>query len=85
LFLRKLCDPYVTNHSCGLAWLSGYAILSLTDIEALMLDCDPAGENGAKQSLWKLAQRCKVRLAWSSDMHGGRLKGRQPESLSIEE
>lgn len=48
----------------------------------LMLDCDAEGENGAKQALWKLAQRSRVRVAWSSDMHGGRFRGRQPESVT---
>lgn len=51
----------------------------------LMLDCDSEGENGAKQALWKLAQRCRVRLAWSSEMQGGTFKGRQPESLDRKE
>ena len=51
----------------------------------LMLDCDAEGENGAKQSLWKLAQRTCVRLAWSMESHGGRFRDRQPESLATEE
>ena len=50
----------------------------------LMLDCDPEGENGAKQVLWKVAQRCRVRLAWSSEMYGGDFKGWQPEMLGKE-
>jgi 5S rRNA maturation endonuclease (ribonuclease M5) len=54
-------------------------------VATLMLDCDPEGENGAKQALWKLAQRCRVRLAWSSEMHGGKFKARQPESLDKNE
>ena len=33
----------------------------------------------------EIAQRCAVRLAWSSAMHGGAFKGRQPESLGREE
>jgi 5S rRNA maturation endonuclease (ribonuclease M5) len=48
----------------------------------LMLDCDPEGESGARQALWQLAQHCRTRLAWSSEMFGGRFKGRQPESLT---
>lgn len=54
-------------------------------VVTLMLDCDPEGENGARQTIWTLAQQCRVRLAWSLDMHAGRFKGRQPESLSAEE
>lgn len=51
----------------------------------LLLDCDEEGENGAKQAAWLLAQRCRVRTAWSEAMHGGQFKGRQPESLTAEE
>jgi DNA primase len=48
----------------------------------LMLDCDEAGETGATQVLPMLAEHVYVRLAWSQRMHGGRFKGRQPESLN---
>jgi len=51
----------------------------------LMLDCDAEGENGAKQTLWKLAHRSRVRVAWSCEGHGGKFKGRQPESLTSED
>jgi len=51
----------------------------------LMFDCDPEGENGAKQALWELAQVCRPTLAWSREMHGGKFAGKQPESLSEEE
>lgn len=54
-------------------------------VVSLMLDCDPEGESGMKQAVWPIAERCRVQLAWSSDMHGGRFKGRQPESLQHEE
>jgi hypothetical protein len=54
-------------------------------VVTLMLDCDSEGETGAKQALLEIAQRCAVRLAWSSAMHGGTFKGRQPESLRREE
>jgi hypothetical protein len=47
-----------------------------------MLDCDPEGESGAKHALWELAQRSYVRLAWSSEMYGGRFRNNQPESLT---
>jgi hypothetical protein len=53
-------------------------------VATLMLDCDSEGENGARLALVEIAQRCAVRLAWSSAMHGGAFKGRQPESLSRE-
>ncbi len=51
----------------------------------LMLDCDSEGENGVSQVLPLLAEHAAVRLAWSSRMHGGRFKGRQPESISSED
>ena len=54
-------------------------------VATLLLDCDAEGETGARQALVEIAQRCAVRLAWSSAMHGGAFKGRQPESLSREE
>ena len=51
----------------------------------IFLDCDTEGENGMKQCLGYLAQLCPVRLAWTSKMFGGKFKGRQPESLLINE
>lgn len=54
-------------------------------IVTLMFDCDPEGENGMRQALWQIAQHCRVRLAWSSDMFDGRFQGRQPESLTADE
>jgi len=33
----------------------------------------------------EIAQHCRVRLAWSSSMHGGYFTGRQPESLRPDE
>lgn len=50
----------------------------------LLLDCDEEGENGAKQALLELAPHCRVRLGWSSATHA-QFKGRQPESLTVEE
>ena len=50
-----------------------------------MLDCDTEGESGAKLALVEIAQKCPVRLAWSSAMHSGAFKGRQPESVRREE
>lgn len=54
-------------------------------IVTIFLDCDPEGENGMKQCLGYLSQLCPVRLAWTSKMYGGKFKGRQPESLHLEE
>lgn len=48
----------------------------------LMFDCDEPGDEDAKEALWLLTQRgLSVRLAWSSAMHAGMFRGRQPESL----
>jgi 5S rRNA maturation endonuclease (ribonuclease M5) len=54
-------------------------------IVTLFLDCDPEGEEGMKQCLGYLAQLCPVQLAWTSNMYGGKFKGRQPESLIVDE
>jgi len=52
----------------------------------LMFDCEPSGDEGAKEALWLLAEQgLDVRLAWSQGMHGGAFAGRQPESLTQEE
>ena len=59
--------------------------LSTGGVVTLMLDCDEEGESGAKLTLVEIAQHCTTRLAWSSSMHGGAFKGRQPESLHPEE
>jgi 5S rRNA maturation endonuclease (ribonuclease M5) len=54
-------------------------------IVTVLLDCDSEGETGMKQCLGYLAQLCPVRLAWTSKMYGGKFKGRQPESLGIQD
>ena len=54
-------------------------------IVTVLLDCDPEGLNGMKQCLGFLAQLTPVRLAWTDRMFGGKFKGRQPESLSIQD
>lgn len=51
----------------------------------LLLDCDTAGETGARDALWLLAQHCDVRLGWSSTQFDGQFQGRQPESLTRDE
>jgi len=38
-----------------------------------------------KQCLGYLSPLTPVRLAWMSKMYGGKFRGRQPESLSIED
>ena len=53
---------------------------------SLMFDCDEAGDEGAKEALWLLAQMAPdldVRLAWSQRMFGGKFTGREPESLDM--
>jgi hypothetical protein len=53
---------------------------------SLMFDCEPTGDEGAKEALWLLVQRSlDVRLAWSQAMHGGTFAGRQPESITQQE
>jgi hypothetical protein len=78
-----LCSNMVTD--AQLAKIVRWANDLAGGLVTLMLDCDPEGENGACQALWELAQHCRVRLAWSSEMFGGRFKGRQPESLTADE
>ena len=78
-----LCSNTVTDEQ--VEKIVGWAQELAGGVVTLMFDCDPEGENGAKQALWKIAQRSCVRLAWSSDMHGGKFKGRQPESLHAED
>ena len=53
----------------------------------LLPDCDPEGETGFKELLWKLNEQpdIRVKLGWSSGMFEGRFAGRQPESLTDEE
>ncbi len=51
----------------------------------LMFDADTEGERGAKEALWKIAERCQVRLGWSSGVLGGKFRNRQPDSLTADE
>lgn len=53
----------------------------------LLPDCDPEGESGFKDLLWKLNehQGTHVRLGWSSAMFDGQFDQRQPESLTDQE
>ena len=52
----------------------------------LLFDCEPTGDDGAKEALWLLTERgLNSRLDWSQSMHGGAFMGRQPENLTREE
>jgi 5S rRNA maturation endonuclease (ribonuclease M5) len=52
----------------------------------IMHDADNAGDEGAKESLWKLhEQGVAAYLVWSRRMYEGRFADRQPESLTVEE
>lgn len=53
----------------------------------LMFDCEPTGDEGAKEALWLLAQTAPdldVRLAWSQRMLDERFRGKQPESIAAD-
>ena len=53
---------------------------------SILFDADQAGDDGAKEAHWLLAQRgLDVRLGWSRAMHGGHFADRQPETLTSEE
>lgn len=78
-----LCSNTITSEQADkLAW---YAKELGGGKVTVMLDCDAEGENGAKQAIYEIGQRCHVRVAWSSGMHEGKYAGRQPESLKIGE
>src|SRR4029077_7504767 len=52
----------------------------------VLFDADEAGDEGAKETLWRLAERqLDVRLGWSKAMHGGKFTGRQPENITADE
>lgn len=51
----------------------------------VLLDCDAEGLAGMKQCLGYLSQLVPVRTAWTDRMFAGKYRGRQPESLSLEE
>lgn len=49
----------------------------------LLFDCEASGDEGAKECLWKLAERgLQARLGWSQRMFNGEYQGKQPESLT---
>ncbi len=78
-----LCSNVLTKEQA--AKLVRFAKLVSRGRVVLLLDCDPAGEAGAKEALWQLSPHCDVRLGWNATTHDGRFRGRQPESLSAEE
>lgn len=55
------------------------------DTLSVMFDLDWEGENGGKQAILTLAGRCRVRWAWTATAKGGKFRGRQPESLTLDE
>lgn len=52
---------------------------------SVMFDLDREGINGSQQAILEIAKRCPTRLAWTAELAGGLFKGRQPESVAIEE
>ena len=78
-----LCSNTISREQAAKAAELAYGVAggSVT----VLLDCDVEGEKGMKQALGYLAQLVPVRLGWTSGMHGGAFKGRQPESLTAEE
>lgn len=78
-----LCSNLITREQAVSAAELAYELAG--GVVTVFLDNDPEGERGMKQALGYLAQHVAVRLAWTSDMHGGKFRGRQPESLSDRE
>ena len=78
-----LCSNTITREQAEKA--ANLAKELANGIVTIFLDCDEEGLNGMKQCLGYIAQLAPVRLAWTDRMHGGRYRGRQPESLCLEE
>lgn len=51
----------------------------------LMLDLDEEGRKGMFKLLQAVATAAYVRVAWTSELEGGKYRGKQPEELSDEE
>ena len=52
----------------------------------LMFDANPQGDEGAKETLWQLAQSgLNVKLSWSSQMYARRFRDWEPESITSED
>ena len=76
---NKITEPQVAKIERFARLLAGGKV-------TLLFDADDAGDDGAKEALWLLAQRgLDVRLGWSRAMFGGKFTGRQPEILTPEE
>ena len=78
-----LCSNRISREQAAKA--AGLARELAGGVVTILLDCDPEGEEGMKQCLGYLAQLVPVRLAWTGKMYGGKFKGRQPESLTLDE
>lgn len=78
-----LCSNNITREQAAKAATLARAVAG--GVVTVFLDCDAEGLQGMKQCLGYLAQLVPVRLAWTDRMFGGKFKGRQPESLSMEE
>ena len=78
-----LCSNTITSEQAELAAQIASEVGDGT--VTLMLDCDTEGASGAKQAIVEFAKHCRVQLAWSPDMHGGKFSGRQPEGLNYDE
>ena len=78
-----LCSNTITREQAAKA--ATLAKQLANGIVTVFLDCDEEGLNGMKQCLGYLAQLTPVRLAWTDQMHGGKFRGRQPESVTVEE
>jgi 5S rRNA maturation endonuclease (ribonuclease M5) len=76
---NKITEQQVTKVERWAKRLSGGRV-------TLFFDADEAGDSGAKEALWLLAQRgLNVQLGWSRATHEGKYVGRQPESLTTSE
>lgn len=76
---NKITEQQVTKVERWAKSLSGGKV-------SILFDADDAGDEGAKEAHWLLAQRgLDVRLGWSRAMHGGEFVGRQPENMTAEE
>jgi 5S rRNA maturation endonuclease (ribonuclease M5) len=51
----------------------------------VMFDLDAEGVRGRDQAVLQLAKHCPVRDAWTGELASGQFKGRQPESVTLEE
>ena len=78
-----LCSNRITGDQ--VQRLAGWAKKLSGGLVTVMLDCDAEGERGSQQTVYELARHCNVHLAWLPTMFNGRFRGKQPESLDLEE